>query len=133
MMICCALLCNTALSQTDTAQAVHHNENEPEFYTIVEEMPKYPGGDAALLKYIAENIKFPPIPKEDGIHSVIYVGFTVDVDGQVRDVRVVRGGNELINDEAIRVVKSITGYEPGRQRGKPVPVRFTIPVRIHFN
>lgn len=127
------VLCNAALCQTDTSQAVQHSESEPEFYTIVEEMPKYPGGDAALLKYIAENIKYPPIAREDGIPSIIYLSYIVDVDGQVRDVRVVRGGNELINEDVIRLIRSISGYEPGRQRGKAVPVQFTIPLRICFD
>jgi protein TonB len=135
MIMAFALLGNAAMSQTDTSQSVQHSESEPEVYTIVEEMPKYPGGDAALLKYIAENIKYPPIVTvpELSIHSTFYLTYTVDIDGQVKDVRVLRGGNEGMNHELIRVIRSITGYEPGRQRGKPVPVQFTIPIRISLN
>jgi outer membrane biosynthesis protein TonB len=127
------LLCGPALCQTDTSQAVQLSEHDSGVYTIVEEMPKYPGGDAALLKYIAENIKYPPIEEGHDIPSTIYLSYIVDVDGQVKDVRVVRGGNEIINDDIIQIISNIKGYEPGRQRGEAVPVQFTIPIRIHFN
>lgn len=128
-----ALLGNAAMSQTDTSQSVHLTESDPEVYTIVEEMPKYPGGNAALLKYISDSIKYPPIVQEHGIFSTIYLRYTVDVDGQVKDVHVLRGDNEVMNEELIRVIRSITGYEPGRQRGRAVPVEFTIPIRVRFD
>lgn len=108
-------------------------EAEPDFFTIVEDMPAFPGGDAALLKYIAENVKYPPIAKENGITGVVYVSYIVDRDGSVKDVKVVRGADPFLDKEAIRVVKTLKGYKPGKQRGKPVPVQFTIPIRFVLN
>ena len=95
-------------------------------------MPGYPGGDAALLKYIGENTEYPAIAKENGITGVVYVSYIVGKDGQVRDVKVVRGVDPFLDKEAIRVVKTIKGYSPGKQRGKPVPVQFTIPIRFQL-
>jgi protein TonB len=108
-------------------------ESGPDFFTIVEDMPSFPGGDAALLKYIAQNVEYPPIAKENGITGVVYVSYIVGKDGKVRDVKVVRGADPFLDKEAKRVVKTLSGYKPGKQRGKPVPVQFTIPIRFVLN
>ena len=112
---------------------VEEESNEPDFFTIVEDMPSFPGGDAALLKYIAEHVEYPPIAKENGITGVVYVSYIVDKDGSIKDVKVVRGADPFLDKEAARVVKSLKGYKPGKQRGKPVPVQFTIPIRFVLN
>ncbi len=112
---------------------VEEESNEPDFFTIVEDMPAFPGGDAALLKYIAENVTYPPIAKENGITGVVYVSYVVDKDGGIKDVKVVRGADPFLDKEAMRVVKTLKGYKPGKQRGKPVPVQFTIPIRFVLN
>jgi len=114
-------------------QPAEEEPAEPDFFTIVEDMPSFPGGDAALLKYIAENVKYPPIAKENGITGVVYVSYIVDRDGSVKDVKVVRGADPFLDKEAVRVVKTLKGYKPGKQRGKPVPVQFTIPIRFVLN
>lgn len=114
-------------------EVVEEESNEPDFFTIVEDMPAFPGGDAALLKYIAENVEYPPIAKENGITGVVYVSYIVDKDGSIKDVKVVRGADPFLDKEAARVVKSLKGYKPGKQRGKPVPVQFTIPIRFVLN
>lgn len=108
-------------------------EAEPDFFTIVEDMPQFPGGDAALLKYIAEHVEYPPIAKENGITGVVYVSYIVDRDGSIKDVKVVRGADPFLDKEAKRVVTTLRGYKPGKQRGKPVPVQFTIPIRFVLN
>ncbi len=103
-------------------------------FSVVEKMPEYPGGDAALLKYIAENLPNPIISKDEGIPPMpIYVSYVVDEKGNVTNVCVEKGGNEKINPSIIELVESLKKYEPGHQRGKPVPVKFTLPIRIHFN
>lgn len=114
-------------------EPVEEESNEPDFFTIVEDMPAYPGGDGALLKYIAENVEYPAIAKENGITGVVYVSYIVDKDGSIKDVKVVRGADPFLDKEAIRVVKTLKGYSPGKQRGKPVPVQFTIPIRFVLN
>ncbi len=111
---------------------VEEEPAEPDFFTIVEDMPSFPGGDAALLKYIAENVEYPAIAKENGITGVVYVSYIVDKDGSVKDVKVVRGADPFLDKEAVRVVKTLKGYKPGKQRGKPVPVQFTIPIRFQL-
>jgi protein TonB len=117
----------------EEVEVVEEESNEPDFFTIVEDMPAYPGGDAALLKYIGENTEYPPIAKENGITGVVYVSYIVDKDGKVKDVKVVRGADAFLDKEAIRVVKMLKGYKPGKQRGKPVQVQFTIPIRFVLN
>jgi len=112
---------------------VEEESNDPDFFTIVEDMPSFPGGDAALLKYIAQNVEYPPIAKENGITGVVYVSYVVDRDGSIKDVKVVRGADPFLDKEAARVVKTLKGYKPGKQRGKPVPVQFTIPIRFVLN
>ena len=108
-------------------------EAGPDFFTIVEDMPNYPGGDAALLGYINKSVEYPPIAKENGITGVVYVSYIVDKTGNVTDVKVVRGADPFLDKEAVIVVKTIKGYKPGKQRGKPVPVQFTIPIRYVLN
>ena len=117
----------------EEVEIVEEESNEPDFFTIVEDMPSFPGGDAALLKYIAQNVEYPPIAKENGITGVVYVSYIVDKDGSIKDVKVVRGADPFLDKEAARVVKSLKGYKPGKQRGKPVPVQFTIPIRFVLN
>lgn len=114
-------------------EVVEEESNEPDFFTIVEDMPAFPGGDAALLKFIAEHVEYPPIAKENGITGVVYVSYIVDKDGSIKDVKVVRGADPFLDKEAVRVVKTLKGYKPGKQRGKPVPVQFTIPIRFVLN
>ncbi|MBI1289427.1 MAG: TonB family protein [Flavobacteriales bacterium] len=111
---------------------VEEEPAEPDFFTIVEDMPAFPGGDAALLKYIAEHVEYPAIAKENGITGVVYVSYIVGKDGSVSDVKVVRGADPFLDKEAVRVVKTLKGYKPGKQRGKPVPVQFTIPIRFQL-
>jgi protein TonB len=117
----------------EMAKPVEEEPAEPDFFTIVEDMPSFPGGDAALLKFIAENVTYPPIAKENGITGVVYVSYVVDKDGTIKDVKVVRGADPFLDKEAMRVVKTLKGYKPGKQRGKPVPVQFTIPIRFVLN
>lgn len=106
---------------------------EPDYFTIVEDMPKYPGGDAALLKYIAENVRYPQSAKENGVTGVVYVSYIVGADGRVSNVRVVRSSSPELDAEAVRVVSMLPRHTPGRQRGQVVPVQFTIPVRFVLN
>lgn len=110
--------------------AISQDKEDPGFFTLVEEMPEYPGGDDALLKYIAQEMKYPEECRKNGIMGIVLVNFLVNSQGAVGDVKIVRSSNELFNKEALRVIKSIRGYKPGRQKGKPVPVQFTIPIRF---
>jgi len=102
-------------------------EESPIFY-IVEEMPQFPGGEMALRKFIANAIKYPVIAQENGIQGKVYVSFVVGKDGSVSDARVIRGIDPSLDKEALRVVNSLPTWKPGKQRGEPVRVSFSVPI-----
>tara|TARA_B100001250_G_scaffold125539_2_gene106771 strand:+ start:27270 stop:27923 length:654 start_codon:yes stop_codon:yes gene_type:complete len=108
-------------------------ESDDEFFMVVENMPEFPGGDLGLMKYIQKNVKYPPIAKEYNITGKVYVSFIVDKSGSVTNVKIVRGVDKNLDAEALRVVKSLPKYKPGKQRGKPVRVMFTIPINFTLN
>jgi periplasmic protein TonB len=103
---------------------------EAEIFTVVESMPGYPGGDAARMKFLQENIKYPQMARESGIQGTVYATFVVEIDGSVTDVRIVRGIGGGCDEEAIRVIEAMPSWNPGMQRGKPVRVQFTMPIRF---
>jgi protein TonB len=108
-------------------------EDDEEFFMVVENMPEFPGGDLGLMKYIQKNVKYPAIAKEYNITGKVYVSFIVDKKGSVTNVKIVRGVDKNLDAEAIRVVKSLPKYKPGKQRGKSVRVMFTIPINFTLN
>ena len=108
-------------------------EDDEEFFMVVENMPEFPGGDLGLMKYIQKNVKYPAIAKEYNITGKVYVSFIVDKKGSVTNVKIVRGVDKNLDAEAMRVVKSLPRYTPGRQRGKAVRVMFTIPINFTLN
>ena len=91
-------------------------------------MPEFPGGSAALIRYLQDNVKYPPEAAKSGIQGRVVVQFVIDEAGQVGDVKVVRSVSEEVDAEAVRVVKSLPKFEPGRQNGEPVAVWYTLPV-----
>jgi len=108
-------------------------EDDEEFFMVVENMPEFPGGDLGLMKYIQKNVKYPAIAKEYNITGKVYVSFIVDKSGKVTNVKIVRGVDRHLDAEAVRVVKSLPKYKPGKQRGKAVRVMFTIPINFTLN
>ena len=108
-------------------------EDDDEFFMVVENMPEFPGGDLGLMKFIQKNVKYPAIAKEYNITGKVYVSFIVDKTGQVTNVKIVRGVDKNLDAEALRVVKSLPKYKPGKQRGKAVRVMFTIPINFTLN
>lgn len=101
---------------------------EDEVFTIVETNPSFPGGEAAMYKYLGKNMKYPPIARDNNIQGRVYVSFVVEKDGSITDVRVLRGIGGGCDEEAKRVVKSMPKWSAGRQRGKAVRVRFNLPI-----
>ncbi|HIG32108.1 MAG TPA: energy transducer TonB [Flavobacteriales bacterium] len=108
-------------------------EDDDEVFMVVESMPVFPGGDLGLMKYIQKNVKYPPIAKEYNITGKVYISFIVDKSGSVTNVKVVRGVDKNLDAEAVRVIKSLPKYKPGKQRGKPVRVMFTVPINFTLN
>ena len=107
---------------------VAEEEEEAEIFHIVEDMPVFPGGDVELRKYIATKVVYPQIARETGIEGKVYVSFVVNKKGIVTKVTLVRGVDPLLDKEALKVIKGLPKWSPGKQRGKPVNVSFTVPI-----
>lgn len=99
-------------------------------FTVVEEMPTFPGGDEKLFEYIQKNIKYPAIARENGISGRVYLTFVVDKEGRIKDVRLLRGIGGGCDEEAMRVVRSMPDWKPGRQNGRSVQVQYNLPVNF---
>lgn len=95
-------------------------------------MPCYPGGPNALMRYIASNVKYPAEAQKNGIQGRVVVSFVVDVDGGISNVEVVRPVDPSLNKEALRVVKSMPKWIPGRQNGEYVRVRYNVPIAFRL-
>lgn len=106
---------------------------EEEVFYIVENMPEFPGGDVALRTYIAQNVKYPEIAKENGLSGKVFVQFVINQKGEVQDVKIARGVDPALDKEAIRVVQNLPKWKPGSQRGKPVKVSYTVPINFQLN
>ena len=99
-----------------------------EIFISVEQMPQFPGGDEALLKYLSSHINYPPMAAENNVQGRVVVQFVVDKTGKVGEVTVVRSVDKELDREAVRVCKSLPKFVPGRQNGQPVSVWYTLPV-----
>lgn len=123
-------------AQVDTYVAPVEEEEEVVddnyVFVTVEKMPEFPGGEAALLKWIGEHINYPTIAAENGIQGRVACTFTVNTDGSVTDVQVVRPVDPNLDKEAIRVLKQLPKFKPGEQRGKAVRVKYSVPVRFRL-
>jgi len=97
-------------------------------FTIVEEMPSFPGGDIERNKFLAKNIVYPQQASENGIQGTVYVSFIVDTDGKIEDVKILRGIGGGCEEEALRVVKLMPRWKAGRQDGKTVRILYTMPI-----
>lgn len=103
---------------------------EQEIFQVVETAPSFPGGDVARMKFLQDNIKYPAMARESGIQGTVYVTFVVERNGSVTDVKLLRGIGGGCDEEALRVVKNMPKWEPGKQRGKPVRVQFNMPIKF---
>lgn len=106
------------------------DEEEVKIFTVVEQDPEFPGGMEALLKYLAQNIKYPQLARDNGITGKVFVTFVVERDGSIANVKLLRDIGGGCGAEAIRVVKSMPKWNPGKQRGKAVRVQFNLPVNF---
>jgi len=102
-------------------------------FTVVEEIPSFPGGEAERNKFLAENIVYPQQAVENGIQGTVYVSFIVNSDGKIEDVKILRGIGSGCDEEALRVLKMMPPWHPGKQNGRTVRVRYTMPVSFKLN
>ncbi|MEA4982554.1 MAG: energy transducer TonB [Paludibacter sp.] len=117
--------------QAPVQVAVVEEESEVVFM-VVESMPSFPGGDAALFKYLSDNIKYPVIAQESGIQGRVICQFVVNRDGSIVDIEVVRSVDKSLDAEAVRVISKMPKWTPGKQRGKTVRVKYTLPVNFRL-
>jgi periplasmic protein TonB len=106
---------------------------EDVIFTVVEDQPSFPGGDEARMRFLQENLRYPTMAREAGIQGTVFVTFVVERDGSVTDVRVLRGIGGGLDEEAVRVVRMMPRWNPGRQRGQAVRVQFNMPIRFVLN
>ncbi|MDY0343435.1 MAG: energy transducer TonB [Lentimicrobium sp.] len=99
-------------------------------FIIVEDMPVFAGGDAGLLAYLSQNIKYPVMARESGITGTVYITFVVEKDGSLSDIRALREVGGGCTAEALRVIQTMPRWTPGKQRGVPVRVRINLPVKF---
>ena len=117
---------------TGPAVVVEEVVEEETIFHVVEEMPSFPGGDAECMRFLNKNIKYPPIAQENGIQGRVILQFVVNKDGSIVDVTVARSVDPYLDKEAVRVVKMMPKWKPGKQRGKPVRVKYTLPVMFRL-
>lgn len=106
--------------------------DENAIFQVVETQPEFPGGMAELMKYLQKNTRYPKVCKEQGLQGRVIVQFVVNTDSTISDVKVVKPVNPHFDEEALRVVKAMPKWNPGKQRGEPVRVRFTLPVTFRL-
>lgn len=117
---------------TGPAVVVEEVVEEEQIFQVVEEMPSFPGGDAECMKFLSKNIKYPTIAQENGIQGRVILQFVVNKDGSIVDVTVARSVDPYLDKEAVRVVNMMPKWTPGKQRGKPVRVKYTLPVMFRL-
>ncbi|MDE5550339.1 MAG: energy transducer TonB [Bacteroidaceae bacterium] len=111
---------------------VQEESDEGEIFEVVEQNPMFPGGEAALLKYLQKNLKYPAQAQDNGIQGRVMVQFVVNKDGSVVEPKIIRSVDPSLDKEAMRVVSAMPKWTPGKQRGKTVRVRYTLPVTFRL-
>lgn len=108
-------------------------EDPNKIYDKVEVMPEYPGGAAAFMRYLAQNVKYPTVAQENGTQGIVVVQFVVDADGSVTNAHVITSVDPYLDEEALRVIKSMPRWTPGKLNGKPVRVKYTTPIKFRLS
>ena len=118
-------------SQIDsTAKPDTISSENDKVFTPIEEEPQFPGGETERIKFLVENIKYPPKALRKGIHGTVIVKFIVEKSGKITDISIVKGIGGGCDEEVIRVVELMPNWKPGKQRGKAVRAQFTMPVKF---
>ena len=121
---------NAQNKKVEKAQTHKDTTTDDKVYEVCEQMPTYEGGDAALLKYITDSVKYPELAKKHGVQGRVVIGFIVEKDGSLTDVKVLRHVDIALDAEVLRVVKGMPKWIPGRHNGQRVRVRYLLPIHI---
>lgn len=129
LLVCCAVMCFSAVASDSGHQSHDRDTTQSEVFSCIHEtMPLFPGGEAALMKYLEENIVYPPQAAKDSVQGKVIVKFLIDKSGNIDSIEVVRSVREDLDAEAVRVIKTLPKFVPGRHLGKAVAVWYTLPV-----
>jgi protein TonB len=137
------MIANSALDSSNTNRPVDKNidqvtdsdpvvPTDPEPFIILPEMPVFPGGPNALMKYINDNIIYPSSAVDNGIEGKVILRFVVWTDGSVRRIEILRGADPLLDQEAVRVISQMPKWKPGKNNGTPAAVWFSVPVTFRL-
>ncbi len=125
------------LAQNDPASrgesAADSGASKPEVFSMVEEMPEFPGGEEAMLQYIADNLKYPGRARRQKVEGRVVIRFVIDEEGNVTNVEAVKSLHPDCDKAALKVVKNMPRWKPGRQKGKPVRVFYMLPIRFQLS
>ena len=124
---------DTEADENTEVEAIEVEEEESDEvfqFAVIEDKPEFPGGMSKLMQYLGKNTKFPQIAKENGIQGRVFIQFVIDKKGKVVNVEVVRGVDPYLDKEALRVVKAMPNWKPGKQRGKAVKVSYIVPINF---
>jgi len=122
---------NVELTQSDTSKD-KSDKVRGKIFEQVEQMPEYPGGELEMRKFLANSVKYPVEAQQKGIQGKVFVSFVVDKKGSVKDVKIARGADPLLDAEALRVVNSFPQWIPGKEKGKKVAVQYTVPINFRL-
>jgi protein TonB len=132
-IVLAALLVGNMAAHAQVPAVPAPKEKGPEIFTFVEQKPEFPGGDNAMLEYIKKNIHYPQQAIDEGIEGRVIVKFVITDSGKVEDVKVQRGIGKLCDEEAVRVIKSMPLWKPGRLHGKDVNTYYSMPVMFKLS
>lgn len=137
LLLCCTLLKAQTSEQIKELPAVPAEDegftDVPKVYNYVEDMPQFPGGERAMLKFLSDSLVYPTLEKEKGMEGKVFVKFIVNEDGSISDVHVTRSVSPGLDEEALRVIKMMPKFSPGMKDGKPVRVYYIIPIYFQLN
>ena len=122
----------TMIAIVERSGAEEEEEEEVPF-ALAEVRPEFPGGEAALQKYIASHVQYPEVARDNGLQGKVYVQFVINKRGEVENAIIARGIDAVLDKEALRVIQSLPKWKPGVQRGKPVRVSYTVPINFKLN
>jgi len=124
-------VCFSLMSSAQTLDSNKINGNTIFVYT--EEIPQFPGGEQAQMRFMSENIRYPEFERDSGIQGLVVASFIIEKDGRITDIKILKGVTPDIDKELIRVLKKMPRWSPGKQKGKAVRVRINLPVRFTLN
>ena len=128
LLVTMVLACVTVDAQTVTSDGPNN-----EIFTVVEQDPQFPGGNDALYQYLGQNAHYPPQAKEQGLQGTVYLTFIIEREGNISNIRVLRSPSDLLSEEAVRLVKAMPKWKPGKQRGKNVRVQYNLPINFQLD